>query len=87
MPSDGSLPNASDNSNNTTSILIGVVAGVIFVIALIVLTVAVGCCKRKKDAEYNKHTHNNKYGSEDDKMRHPLNHPVSPDNQEARSIL
>ena len=71
----GSMPNASDSSNDTTTIAIGTSAGVILAIALTILVISVRCGERKKYAKSNQNNHNNKYGSEDEKMRHPLNLP------------
>lgn len=64
-------PNIDDRSSATTSILIAVVAGCIFVIAILI-AVAVGCCKRKKGLQFKQ----NKTEINDDKARHPLNHPT-----------
>ena len=75
IPSAGSAPNTSDQSNNTTPILIAVIAGVIFVIACIVFATVLCSCKRKKDAKFKNHNQNNKICSEDEKLRHPLNLP------------
>ena len=68
----GSMTEVDDESNTTTSILIAVVAGCLFVVAILI---AVGCCMRRKGNQYK--NNNPKYDPEDDRIRHPLNHPTA----------
>lgn len=72
VSSHDSMPDVDDRSGATTSILIAIVAGCTFVIAILI-GVAVGCCKRRKGMEY-KHKHHQHDPEEDKTLRHPLNH-------------